>query len=227
MEMEYEDFYDNYTEFDVQIDEFKKSLLTSVKKEFLDEMNALKKENEELQEVKRNWEKIQQEYQWKQLELEGEKSRAKTETRKERLSELFQDKQLILYNPAIKYSENPKCNKCNKDRKIPYISPLGNNLFENCVCSEPKKEYFPEKYIWYEFRLNNYDKELNVWYKALKSSSDSDQEYFEADSNTRSVKEIYTSEKNFENLDKYWTFFKTEEECQKYCDWLNQKNNKT
>lgn len=51
--IDYDDFYDEPSEFQIQIAEFKQSLMESVKQEFLDEMERLKTENRELQTFKR------------------------------------------------------------------------------------------------------------------------------------------------------------------------------
>ena len=49
---DYDDFYGEPSEFEMQISEFKDSLKQSVSHEWIDKMNALEKENAELQEVK-------------------------------------------------------------------------------------------------------------------------------------------------------------------------------
>ena len=62
--MEYDDFYENYSEFDMQIDEFKSSLMKSVKQEFLDRMAKLEAQNLELEDIK---EKCSVGVQWEYL----------------------------------------------------------------------------------------------------------------------------------------------------------------
>lgn len=65
-----EDFYSEPSEFDMQIEEFKESLSKSVKKEYLEEMEKLRKENQALWEVKKNFEQIKREYENKKHKLE-------------------------------------------------------------------------------------------------------------------------------------------------------------
>ena len=48
----FDDFYDNSSEIEALTEEFKDSLLKSVKEEFLNEMDRLRKENAELKEFK-------------------------------------------------------------------------------------------------------------------------------------------------------------------------------
>lgn len=72
--MEYEDFYDEeYEYFDSTIADLKEQLKKEVKKEIQDKITTLEKENEELQDIKKNWNKIKQEYESKVNEIEREK----------------------------------------------------------------------------------------------------------------------------------------------------------
>ena len=50
--MMFDDFYDDSPEIEALTEEFKYSLLKSVKEEFLNEMDSLRKENAELKEFK-------------------------------------------------------------------------------------------------------------------------------------------------------------------------------
>jgi hypothetical protein len=217
--MDYYDFYEDFSEFDQQVDEFKKSLMTSVKKEFLDKMSAIEKENQELQEVKRNWEKLKKEYLEKEYVLKEERSKAKMEARQERLSELMEEQKIVLYKAESTYLNRTKCNKCDDNRKINYVSPQGRQVSEYCDCHSPHIHYNPQKYSWYEFKLDDWDHQFRVWYKKLITSDG--KEYFDGDPN--SVNNVYDGKADYESVERYALYFKTEEECQKYCDWLNSK----
>lgn len=216
---EYEDFYDNYSEFDLQINEFKKSLALGVKKEFLDRMEKLEEENRQLQNVRENWEDLVADYKYKEYELEQEKNNAKSEARKARLEELIDDRKIILYKYRVDYREKPKCNRCNSGRMIEYKSPSGKPVFEACECSTKDAIHSPEAYCWYEFNIDDYDQKLKIFYKKIKSSY-GNHEYFEGDS--FSIGGVYNKNMDYEDI-KYNTFFETKEDCQKYCDWLNNK----
>jgi regulator of replication initiation timing len=216
--MNYEDdqFYDSYSEFDEKINEFKQSLLKDVKQEFIEELNRLKKENSELQEIKNNFESIKKHYTEKELELSREKQNAMSEARKLQLNRLFKDREIVLYRTEGKYIKKPKCNKCNNDRKIKYVSPLGKEMFENCDCSNSDMEYVPKPWILFEFKMT-YDKELLMWYKEEPSGNET---YFESCSQI--CKDIYNDSIPYEKVS-YDTFFRDKEDCQKYCDWKNKK----
>ncbi len=62
MEWYEEDFYEEPSEFDNAMDEFKASLMKSVKEEYVSEMERLRAENLELQSVKTYFEKIKKVY---------------------------------------------------------------------------------------------------------------------------------------------------------------------
>lgn len=55
------DFYEVLSELDMQVEKFKSFLASSMREEFLDEMAALRKENEELREFRDNKKKYEQE----------------------------------------------------------------------------------------------------------------------------------------------------------------------
>ena len=46
-----DDFYNEPSEFEIQVEEFKESLAKAIKGEFLEEMGRLKEENRKLQEI--------------------------------------------------------------------------------------------------------------------------------------------------------------------------------
>lgn len=213
-----EDFYNEPSEFDQQIDEFKSNLLKAVKEEYINEMEQLRKENAELQEVKKNFKQIQQDYDNKKRDLEIERNDLNRKVRRERLSDLFKDHQVILYKAYSSRVLPQKCDKCDDYRRVEYTSPLGRKTKEDCLCKEGKVVYNPQEFIRYEFRLNRDKNSIVAWYRTYDDSEDG----FVSDSSIH-VEKIYTSDMKFEELSNWSTFFKTEEECQAYCDYLTKK----
>ena len=63
-----DDFYNEPSEFGMQVEEFKESLARSIKSEFLEEMERLKKENRKLQGIKDNFEQVKRDYERKKME---------------------------------------------------------------------------------------------------------------------------------------------------------------
>ena len=212
-----EEFYNEPSEFEIQVDEFKSSLLKSVKNDFIAEMDRLKKENEELQVIKANFEEIKSEYKKKEYDLALERKSLESKVRRERLSSLMQDFEVVMYRVNSKNEKLPKCDKCDDHRKIKYKTPLGNDAYENCDCSIGKTVFYPHEHICSEFRINENNNRIIAWYKM---KTDNGRDYAVWDSSTF-AKTIYNEDMKFENINKYDTFFKSEEECQKYCDYLN------
>lgn len=217
---EYDDFYNEPSEFDMQVDEFKQSLLNSVRDEYKTEMERLRKENAELQEVKRNLEQIKRAYDHKKNELEYMKVNLKNEVRRERLLELMGDFKVELFRAYRKQKDGPKCNKCDATRYINYKSPLGKKMVEQCDCKNNIIYYEPKPHVCSSYELRN--GKFMAWYKPYSSDADGMEFEFVGSSNVPRI--IYSGEV-FELIeDRYHDiYFKTEEECQAYCDWLTAK----
>jgi hypothetical protein len=218
MEWYEEDFYDEPSEFEQAVDEFKQGLMKSVKEEFVGEMERLRKENAELQDVKKNFEQVKRDFDVKKRELESEYQKLKGNVRRERLVDLLKDHQITLYKALSKRKVPPKCDKCDKYRKIKYTSPLGRETSEDCLCKEGKIVCFPEEYVRYEFRLSRNQSDVTAWYRQYNDDEDG----LVYDSSIR-AEYIYSSDMDFKDIKQYSTFFKTKEECQRYCDFLNSK----
>jgi hypothetical protein len=216
-----EEFYNEPSEFELMIDDLKASLEKSVKEEFMTEMERLRAENTELQSVKRNFNSIQAEYRDKHLQLELDRENLERTVRRERLSALMKDFEVVMYQAVIKRTQHPKCDKCNDYRKVKYRTPLGRWAEEYCDCADSEIAYTPKTSIRYEFKINSKNT-LSVWYKLETSGDD---EY--AINDPRFAEVAYQEGMQYEDLDRRDTFFKTEQECQGYCDYLNErKDNK-
>ena len=212
-----EELFDDTSEFERLMDDFKKSLLQSVKKQFLDEMERLRRENENLQKVKLELNKIKKEYEQKKWQLEIERGNLEQKIRRERIAELFRGVQVVMYRADYEYVERQKCNKCDENRKIHFKTPLGRDMYELCECANKDIRYIPVQYIAnsFEYRDSCNKDKLNIWYKP-----------YGKDGNSMILDEIgviYNPRMDFSELNRYRTFFKTEKDCQAYCDWLNEK----
>lgn len=211
-----EDFYDVPGEFDAQVEEFKQSLAASVQSEILADMEGLKKENAELQEVKKNWESLQGEYASKVRQLDLDRQNLERSVRREWLSTLMQDFQVTLYCASSRTEKLPKCNKCDVQRRIKYTTPLGREAYEDCTCKGGKKFWEPEEQTATEFKLNREGTQIVAWYKPYKDDSDT---YVSANF----AETIYKPGTDYAELRHWGTYFRTKEECQAYCNYLNSK----
>jgi hypothetical protein len=214
----YDGFYEDYSEFDQLIDEFKESLKIGVKEEFIKEIKNLKDENKRLQEIKNKFDDIVTEYESKKHMLDVAINDAKRDARREKLTEILADREIILYRVECNYIKKEKCNLCDTNRQIHYISPQGRKVSEDCCCNSEGIIYKPLEIILYEFRKSDSGGELIMFYKAF-SDKYSD-EYFEK---SVASKDLYNPEIKYKEIDKYSIHFKDINDCQKYCDWLNNK----
>ncbi|WP_108669520.1 hypothetical protein [Peribacillus acanthi] len=213
-----EDFYYESSEFDIQVDQFKESLMKSVKEEFVSEMERLKKENEELQDVKYNFEKIKQDFEIKKRHLESDYQTLKNNVRRERLSQLMKELEVEMYTVASRGKTKPKCDKCDEERRIYYNTPSGRRTYESCECDSRTSVYEPIPILLSSFSIRS--GEGNAWYKVV--DRDRHDEYLSYYEDSISGKELITSEEQFESIGyAYKTLFKDKDIAQKYCDHKN------
>ena len=213
-----EEFYREPSEFEMQIEEFKSTLLDSVRDEYKRRMEKLQKENEELQSIKTNFEAIKWDFANKERQLEIERNDLERKVRRERLSQLTKDLQVIMYKAYSESVQGPKCDKCDAQRRIHYKTPLGKDATEKCECAASTRVYKPKEYIKVEFNIRD---GMRAWYDI--NNFDSDDEYGRFDSSSQFAKAVYKEDMPYESIENYSTFFKTKEDCQKYCDYLNSK----
>ena len=216
--MSWEDYSEYYepNEYDIVANEFAtkmKDLLKAEVKTYFDNLKVentnLKSENEKLKNEVRKIDDVKR-------DLEIKKKNLIWEVRKERLSTLMKDFEIIMYQADDSYIELPKCNKCDKNRKLKFISPLGKEMSEPCECDKKKLLYIPEEYICSEFKINSQDtNKLSAWYKIYEEK---DYDYYK---HTDYCETIYNDDMKYKDLTSR-IYFKSKEECQKYCDWLNK-----
>jgi hypothetical protein len=214
-----DDFYYEPSEFEIQIEEFKESLMRAVKEEYVGVMENLKKENKELQEIKANFEQIKRDYDNKKWELSREYEDLKLKVRRERLSQLMKECEVELYTVTSRGKKIPKCNKCDEERKIHFTTPSGRKTYEMCECDKSVQIYETHPILLSSFSIRN--GEGNCWYKVRTDRNDEWLEYYE---DSIYGKDLVTDEKQFVDIGyAYKSLFKTEELAQKFCDYKNSK----
>lgn len=200
----YDDFYDDNPEIEVLTEEFKNSLLKSVKEEFLNEMDRLRKENTELKEFKlKKAEYDSQLEKYKKIKkLELEQLRQVAE--KKRLMDILKDNfiETAYYPQCTRKYKYDKCDKCDEYRLIHFKSPLGHDLSEPCSCSEMVDYWKPE--------------ECSI----VRIQSEFNSLIFRYEDRNNSFIALKSDNKEYEYGSK---IYRTIEECQKECDRLNKE----
>jgi len=219
--MYYEDYYDEPSEFEQQIAEFKDSLVKAVKKEHQEEIERLRRENAELQGIKSRIKQIELEHAESLRHLKAAEERAVYEAKRARLKELLSENFIQGWGVENRGEKFPKCEKCDKNRYIHYKTPSGKGATERCDCDARMTRYEPLPIECYEFHQSKttYGGEkyprISVYF-SRKEDRDHD-EY-------NRTRNIYKGEP-FKEVDRYGIAFLNKEKCQEYCDWLNAKAN--
>lgn len=98
---DYDEFYNEPSEFERQVGQFKQSLIEAVKREHKDEVDRLRKENTELQEIKKRKKEIEQDHKNALSALNREKQEFERKTKQARLDELLGECWLQGWIPRI------------------------------------------------------------------------------------------------------------------------------
>lgn len=203
-----DDFYEP-SEFDEKVAEWKEILRDSVKKEYQEEMERLRKENQELSKIKNNWD----------VAVENAEKNAK----RTRLYELLKPFLKTAYAAQYEYGYiHEKCNKCDKDGYIHFKSPSGRDMTEQCECREKKPFYAPVEVE--EFRLSQFitkyaihEPEIIFTYKRDKFSDGDEIDNF------CSTLNIYKGQ-DFSMINCLsGIIFFDKKDAQAYCDYLNSR----
>jgi hypothetical protein len=187
-----------------------------------DKIESLEKELKKLSSVKKNWMKLLREQLELQEEVEEIKRNARKEARKERLTELFGDRTLVLWGIGTNSVKREKCQYCNDDRMLVAQLPNGKTALVNCDCRGYIYTYYPVEFHIIKFSIDKWDRKLSVQYKlSERNMLEGDEVYHEERyvnfGDVQSVPETY------EGLKYYSTNFDTQEHAQLYADWLNKK----
>jgi len=208
-----EDFYTQPCEFEEKIEELKTALALSVKKKFLDEMEALRKENESLREFREQKKAYDQELAQAKQQYEIKMREAESIANRKKLKDLLSLFSVTGYRVHTEYVPGPKCDKCDDERKIHYISPVGRKMTENCLCAAKTPIHSPKEVALVSFIAS--DKLSSTYFD--RTSEDRDYDRYDL------CAEVYDKDKKpFEEISKYRVVFLKKEDCQRYCDWLNE-----
>lgn len=219
-----DDFYNEPSEFEIKMGELKESIAKSVKEEFVEEMERLRIENKNLQEIKEHFEQVKKDYERKKQECDRKIFEAEQSAKRMRAEEIMERYKIFLWNPRVNYLYGPKCSKCDKDRKLEITLPSGRKIKDACKCSNTGMEVMrPMRMVMYEIAERNRD--IAAWYKPCGKKGD---RYYTLDY----VPSVYLEKTivpgtSFDEVERIKNqrevLFTTEEECREYCEYVNEK----
>lgn len=218
----YVDFFDEPSEFEMQIEEFKDGLRKAVKQEYLSKIERLEKQLSELQNIKENWDSKLAELEEAKRETEKAKSEAMREARKLRLSELFADNFLTAWGIAHEWVySSEKCDKCDDNGYIHFLSPQGNEMKEFCRCREKKfvRSLTEAKVVKITSDNKSIGKKVTVYYRYQHYKN----KIFNEDEDRFKEVTHLADDMKFEDIKSWNEVFLDKGKAQAYCDWLNKK----
>jgi hypothetical protein len=213
-----EDYYNEPSEFDMMVDEFKESLIKSVKEEHQQAMNKLQKENAELRVIKKDFESIKKDYENKKRQLDSEYQTLKSNVRRERLKELMKDLEVEMWTVAYKSIKQEKCDKCDDNRRVYFTKPSGKQDYEMCECNSSVHFYEPIPTILNTLIVRNGSGSVYYEVKYDKSWGDTLTYYTDSIDSDKFV----TNEEQFKDVWSTKAVFKDIDMAQKYCDYKNK-----
>jgi len=232
MYYDYDDYFREPSEFEMQVEEFKESLRNAVKDEIKEKIESLEKELAELKEFKDEKNKFIQEYEAKIREIKCEADKVKREAKeseekwkKARLHQLLGDYLTIGWKAESSWEYGEKCDKCDDNRKIHFASPQGKEYTEDCQCAKRYYKYFPKETSLFKIyvRKKNFrydDKGETDFYNRYYTVEDKDDDdYYRCDCANSVYASSDISNIDFEKVNSWTAIFLNEEDCQKYCDW--------
>lgn len=220
--MDYLHYYDDYffdepSELEQQIIEFKSALAESVKDEIKAKIEALEKENAELREFRDMKEQYEASMRKKMLEYDTAIERAKTECLRASLKKIFGENLETAYRVDSEYEKFRKCSRCDDSRRIKYKTPLGRDALEDCVCNRSMAVWSPIEVKLFSFTASSrpiYENpHTSLYYERKEENRDFDRYDM--------CGEVYDG-RPFDKVNAYRAVFFDLEKCQEYCDWLNR-----
>lgn len=208
--------YDQYyepSEADFILEEYSEKMKTALLSSVKSEIDRIKEKNAKLEEENKRMQTAVNEISRREYMLKIERENMLSDVKKMRIDELMEDLYVTLYKAESRSYLGEKCNKCDENRKLKYLTPRGKEAEELCECGSSKYKYVPSEQRICEFTVRG--KSFIAWYK---QSGDSD--YYQS-SSVPDV--VIDGDTNFAELKCNSTYFRAVEQCQAYCDWLNAK----
>lgn len=169
----FEDEFRPSAEFETIIGHLREQLRASVRAEIIDELERLRSENAALRTKVEHLDFLEEAAKSSRLVYEEARRNAlrtaQHELRRAKANNLLKLLATPKYRVVPTYPQGPKCDRCNENRCLEFVSPRGNTMEERCQCSETTRVYAVE-----EVRVVSIDhsqSDISIWYKEAEPSS--------------------------------------------------------
>ena len=194
-------------------------LKETLKGQALSEMDTIKHENERLKKELDEYHSKEQELRNREFNIAQKENNLKREFNRAKFRDLIEP---FIENETIYVIDRvskliPKCDKCNENRRIEYISKYGDKTELRCECDKNKTFYYP---TMKELKSIEFAKGNGKFRATPRYSRDYEYEYFHIDFKEPPIEE-YDPELDISYSRDY---FSNKEVCQKYCDDFNKEN---
>lgn len=232
----YDDFFElgEPSTGELVYEEIKKVLLGTVKQEFIDELEKLRKENEELRPFKEDKDRFERELLQAKADYNRKIKEAQISAENSVFEKLLGDRIVQAWKVKRDYIKPPKCNKCDDQRRLHFSSPSGKDMTEPCECDKATTIFKPVPALLARFRVNPSahakaqfrtdsfcDKPLYYWYSTEYDSLD--QAEFCLSECSGVGADRHSDTLPFSELNEWHSIFTSLERCQEFCDYLTKK----
>lgn len=163
---DYDNYYEDTSPFDEEVESFKDHLRKAVKEETQNELEKLRTENREMAAKLTNLDHLEnvaaatiRRYEQK---LHNAEVVARHTVQKEGLHKLLELFREPRYRVNIVWDPQPKCGKCDANRQLRYTTPRGKVAFEACDCATSARRWEAEEQLVHEVARR--DRKILAWY---------------------------------------------------------------
>lgn len=194
------------------------ALKETLKEEAIAEMDTIKHENERLKKELNEYRSKEQELRNREYNIAQKESNLEREFIRSKFRDLIEQflENEIIYVIDRVSKQTPKCDKCNEDRKIEYMSKYGDKVELKCECDKRETFYYP---VMKELKSIEFAKGSGKFRATPGYSTCCEYNYFHIDFKEPPIEE-YDPELMIVTSSDY---FSSKEVCQKYCDDLNRE----
>ena len=214
----WDDFYEP-SEFEIMIEDFKEELRSSVKKEYTDRIERLEAELASLKDIRDNYDLKVRELEVAKYNAVVKAANAESEAKKASLHKLLEPMRVDAWAIDYKYEYiRDKCNLCDVEGYIHYLTPSGREAKEICECRKQKRVHYPVEAEVCKLSGRSHGHDAIIYFEYHKQNA------YDWEDEFKRVSEIYEDGTPFDDVDyPLGIVFLDKDKAQEFCDWLNNK----